>query len=169
MGTVDGSLGRAVFQGSPGEVFRGSCGARKRSEGHLLLAGLPTRLCFPSALLYSLYLRFSFLASLFLALSSPFRGYSTYGRTRRTPPPLHAKKARKSSSRFASLVKRMRDFAYRTLSRFPFSLSLVIILCLSFDFVPSSFASAISLLFFHLLRGRRIVLLTSSSLAEKLR
>lgn len=29
MGIGDGSLGRAVFQGSPGEVFQGSCRARR--------------------------------------------------------------------------------------------------------------------------------------------
>lgn len=42
MGIGDGSLGRAVFQGSPGEVFQGSCRARRDApcslEDHFRLA-----------------------------------------------------------------------------------------------------------------------------------
>lgn len=51
------------------------------------------------------------------------------------------KRPRKSSSRFASLVKRTRDFAYRTPSRFSLLSSFVS----PSTFVPSSVASATSL------------------------
>lgn len=93
-----------VRQSSFSEFARRSFSRQLRGEkeigekGHLLFATLPTRFCFLSALLYLLYLRFSLflpLYSRFLILLSspcPFRGYSTYGRTQRTPPLPHAKK-----------------------------------------------------------------------------
>jgi len=130
----DGSLSRAVFQSSLGEVFRGSCRARKRS----VKRGIS---CLPVFHFYSFrvlsYTYFIFVYSLFLFLYSfflrytsslcPFHGYSTHGCIRRTLP--SRKRPRESSSRFASLVKRMRDFAYRISSQFflpslPLSLSL---------------------------------------------
>lgn len=89
-------------------------------KGHLLFASLPTRLCFPSALLYLLYLRFSlFLPHSFsLYFRLPARSAATRHMDAHEERLLHCtrKRPRESSSRFASLVKRMRDFAYRTLS-----------------------------------------------------
>lgn len=143
-------LGRAVFQSSErlGEVFRGSCGARKRSAR--TSCSPLFRLASAFRVLHSLNLRFS----LFLPRYSLSRSFSFYFRlpacsaaTRHMDAHEERllRRTRKRFSRFASLVKRTRDFAYRTPSRLflSFSLSLVIILSsLFFDFVPSLFAFA---------------------------
>lgn len=71
------------FSGSPGGIFQGSCRARRDAP------------CSSIFQLASTFWTLSYTRSFLLSLSSlcPFRDYSTYERTRRTPPPSHAKRA----------------------------------------------------------------------------
>lgn len=136
---VDGSLGRAVFQGSPGEVFRGSCGAKERereserSERRGASCSSVFRLASAfRVLFYTHSISVSLFSVLFSCLALSCCAFVSQSVPRLLDIWMHTKsllrrtrkRPRKSSSRFASLVKRMRDFAYRTPSRFPFSLSL---------------------------------------------
>lgn len=129
-------------------------------KGHLLLAGLPTRLCFPSALLYSSYLRFSFLRFLFLPCSFSLRTFVSQSRSAATR---HMDAHEERLLREKGLGNRLRDSLpslneweiLHTAHRAGFlSLSLSLSFFVSpSTLLPSSFASAISLLFFHLSRG----------------
>jgi len=116
---------RAVFQGLPGGLFRGSCRAR-RPAGRGASCSSSERA--PGRTLgLSLSLSLSLLAA--SPRSSAIRHMDAHEerllrRTRKRP--------RESSSRFASLVKPTRDFAYRTASRLPLPSRI----CCSFRLFP---------------------------------
>lgn len=119
MGIGDGSLGRAVFQGSPGGFSRQLQG----EKGRLLFTDLPARFYSPRMPSYT---RSFLLHSHLSARSATTRHMDAHEerllrRTRKRP--------RESSSRFASLVKWTRDFAYRTASRLLRSLLRTLSLC----------------------------------------
>lgn len=103
MGMGDGSLGRAVFQGSLGGVFRDSCRARRRSarrsapsahrssDSLLLSECTPVLPLSPPPSPHPVFLSPP-LYTFSLAPLTSLVGYSTYGRTRRTSPPSHGEK-----------------------------------------------------------------------------
>lgn len=149
----DGSLDRAVFQRSPGEVFRGSCGARKRSARRASRSPVFRLASAFRVLSYTYPISVSLLSCLCnLSFSLYFRLPARFVATRHMDA--YEERPLRCVAREKGLGNHLRDSlpslnereilhtAHRAGS-FSLSLPLLSSFSLSFDLVPSSFASAI--------------------------